>query len=100
VSVPVVVVTCPKLAVNPYEGEYDFEQGLNWHRFWPQKRIPRSAFERLFLAALQVKPKHTNEPVRSPDQKEAAREQVALEGTMCWMPNCTRSQRSRRRCRS
>ena len=99
-SVPVVVVTCPKLAVNPYEGEYNFEQGLNWHGLWPQKRIPRSAFERLFLAALQVKPKHTNEPVRSPDQKEAAREQVALEGTVCWVPYCPRSQRSRRRCRS
>ena len=27
-SVPVVVVTRPELAVNPYEGEYDFEQGL------------------------------------------------------------------------
>ena len=71
-TLPVVVVTCPKLAIYSYEGEYNFEQRLQGYRFWPDERIPSSAFEMLLLSAFQVKPEDADKPVRSPDQKEAA----------------------------
>ena len=95
--VPVVVMTCPQLAVYPYEGEYYFEQGLQRQRLGPQERIPRSALKRLLLAAFKMKSENADKPKRSPDQKEATRQHVPLESTMRGMPNGARSQRCGRR---
>ena len=95
--VPVVIVTCPQLAVYSYEGEYYFEQGFQRQRLGPQERVPRSALERLLLAAFEMKSENADKPIRSPDQKEATRQHMPLESTMCGMPNGAGSQRCGRR---
>lgn len=90
-------MTRPQLTIDSYEREHHLEEGLKRDRLWPQEWIPCPGLERLFVAAFEMQSENAEEPVCSPDQKEAAWQQMSLEGSMRWMANCARGQRWCRR---
>lgn len=85
------IVARPQLPINPNEREDHFEQRLKRHRLWPQEGVPGPRLERLLFAAFKMQSEHAEEPICSPDQKEAARQQVAFESSVSRMPNCAGS---------